>query len=98
MLRACYTDAAMAVASREECARVRSAALVNTVQRQHSGKKRRSNIGPTAVDRGGMLKNDWTKVRSVALLTTVQGQHHGKEERCNIGPTAMDGGEMLKND
>ena len=97
MPRACYTDAALVVAILGDCTRVRSAAPLNTVQGQHRGKKRLCNIGPTAMDGGGMLKNNWIKVRIAVLLITVQGQHGGKEGRCNIGPTATDGGGGLKN-
>ena len=82
MLRACYTDGALGVTSREECTGVRSAALLNSVYGQHRGKERLCNIRPTAMD-GGMLKNIWTKVRSAALLNTVQGQHPGEKGRCN---------------
>ena len=53
--------------------------------------------GPTAMDEGGILKNDWAKVRIAVLLTAVQEQYRGKEGRCNIGPAAMDGRGMLKN-
>ena len=57
MLRACYTDGALGVTSREECTGVRSATLLNSVYGQHRGKERLcKNIRPTAMD-GGMLKN-----------------------------------------
>ena len=82
MLRACYTDGAPGVTSREECTGVRSAALLSSVYGQHRGKERLCNIRPTAMG-GGMLKNIWTKVRAAALLNTVQGQHEGKKGRCN---------------
>ena len=62
MLRACYTDRALGVTSREECTGVRSAAVLNSVHDQHRGEERLCNIRPTAMD-GRMLKNIWTKVR-----------------------------------
>ena len=40
-----------------------------TVNSQHQGKKRRCNIGPTAVDRGGRLKSIQARVRTAANLT-----------------------------
>ena len=43
MLRACCTDGALGVTSREECTGVRSAALLNSVDGQYHGNKGRCN-------------------------------------------------------
>ena len=51
--------------------KVRIAALLITVQGQHRGKEVCCNIGPTAIDGGGMLKSDRMKVGITALLITV---------------------------
>ena len=91
-LQACYTDAAVAAASREQCTRVRITALLATVQGQH--RREEKALRHRATNGGGMLKSR----RAVALLTTVQGQHRGNEGRSNIGPTALGGGgRRLKN-
>ena len=96
-LRVCYTEAALTVASREEGTRVRTAALLTTVQGQHRRNEGRCVIGPKVMDGEGRLKNARTRVWTAALLTTVQGQNHANEGRYNIGSTAIDGEGRLKN-
>ena len=78
MLRACYTDGALGVTSREECTGVRSAALLNSVYGQHHGKERRCDIRPTVMD-AVMLKKSGPRSGPPLFSTPFKANTTGKK-------------------